>query len=238
MPLAREALAEGDLSRSAVDVLVAAREGDPDAFARDEGSLVEAARTMPYAELRRVAAYWREAVEPARFEREHEHRNAMRRLYVSPMLDGMVRVDGDLDPETGQTLITALRSVQDAETRRGPDVRSAAQRRADALGEICRRWLDGSNRPVVAGERPHVTVTVDLESLERRAGRRCELEDAGPIPAEAARRVGGGAWGGGGGGGWGGGPPGPWGARGRGGGAPPPGGGGGPGAGRRRSTTS
>jgi len=189
MPLAREALAEGDLSRSAVDVLVAARESNVEAFGRDEGSLVEAARTMPYAELRRVAAYWREAVEPARFEREHEHRNAMRRLYVSPMLDGMVRVDGDLDPETGQTLITALRSVQDAETRRGPDVRSAAQRRADALGEICRRWLDGSNRPVVAGERPHVTVTVDLESLERRAGRRCELEDAGPIPAEAARRL-------------------------------------------------
>src|SRR3990172_4604693 len=127
MPLAREALAEGDLSRSAVDVLVAAREGDPDAFARDEGSLVEAARTMPYAELRRVAAYWREAVEPARFEREHEHRNAMRRLYVSPMLDGMVRVDGDLDPETGQTLITALRGVGEPGAGGGPVGRGGAK---------------------------------------------------------------------------------------------------------------
>ena len=92
MPLAREALAEGDLSRSSVDVLVAARESNVEAFERDEASLVEAARTMPYAELRRVAAYWREAVEPERFELEHEHRHAMRRLYVSPMLGGMVRV--------------------------------------------------------------------------------------------------------------------------------------------------
>jgi 5-methylcytosine-specific restriction endonuclease McrA len=49
--------------------------------------------------------------------------------------------------------------------------------------------MDGANRPQVAGERPHLTVTLDLESLERRAGRRCELDDAGRISAEDARRV-------------------------------------------------
>jgi hypothetical protein len=41
----------------------------------------------------------------------------------------------------------------------------------------------------VAGERPHVTVTLDLESLEGRAGRRCDLDDTGRILAEAARRL-------------------------------------------------
>ena len=30
------------------------------------------------------------------------------------MLDGMVRVDGNLDPETGQTVITAVGAVMDA----------------------------------------------------------------------------------------------------------------------------
>ena len=189
MPLALEALAEGELSRSAVDVLIAAREANAEAFERDEGELVDAARTMSFAELKRVAAYWREAVEPERALREHERRHELRRLHVSPMLDGMVRVDGDLDPEAGQTLITALRSVQDADTKKGPDARTPAQRRADALGEICRRWLDGSDRPTVAGERPHVTVTLDLESLEGRAGRRCELDDVGAIPPEVARRL-------------------------------------------------
>jgi len=79
----------------------------------------------------------------------------------------MVRLDGDLDPETGKALMTALRAVVDAESRsRGEDdERTPAQRRADALGEICRQWLDRADRPAVAGERPHVTVTVDAEVL-------------------------------------------------------------------------
>jgi hypothetical protein len=101
-----------------------------------------------------------------------------------------VRIDGSLDPESGQTVMVALRAVQDAWARDGvADPRSAPQRRADALAELCRTWLDRSDRPQVAGERPHVVVTVDLETLERRAGRRSELADTGPITAETARRL-------------------------------------------------
>jgi hypothetical protein len=72
----------------------------------------------------------------------------------------MVRVDGDLDPQTGQTVITTLRAVTDAEARGGggEDTRTPAQRRADALGEVCRQWLDRTDRPSVGGERPHLTV--------------------------------------------------------------------------------
>jgi hypothetical protein len=66
---------------------------------------------------------------------------------------GMVRVDGDLDPETGETLLTALRAVLDSESRSGdePEGRTPAQRRADALGEVGRQWLDNAERPSVAG---------------------------------------------------------------------------------------
>jgi hypothetical protein len=101
----------------------------------------------------------------------------------------MVRVDGDLDPETGQELLTALRAVIDADSRAGgEDSRTPAQRRADALGEICRSYLARSDRPVVGGERPHVVVTVDLHTLLERAPGRCELADLGPITPECARR--------------------------------------------------
>ena len=94
-----------------------------------------------------------------------------RRLHASVSLLGMVRVDGDLDPETGESLLTALRAVLDAEARSGAaDDRTPAQRRADALGEICRQWLDLAERPTVAGERPHVTVTVDADTLASRRG--------------------------------------------------------------------
>ena len=48
-----------------------------------------------------------------------------------------MRVDGDLGPETGETLLTALGAVMDAEARSGAeDGRTPAQRRADALGEV------------------------------------------------------------------------------------------------------
>jgi hypothetical protein len=120
---------------------------------------------------------------------DEERRFERRRLHVSAALDGMVRVDGELDPVTGQTVLTALRAVEDAGVRsrvghrsgkqRGrsaePDPRTPAQRRADALGEICRQWLDLAERPLVSGERPHVVVTMDIESLEGRLGRRCGL---------------------------------------------------------------
>ena len=111
-----------------------------------------------------------------------------RRLHVSPTVFGMVRIDGDLDPDTGETVLTALRSCVDADFRSADqqDRRSPGQRRADALGEICRRWLDSSDRPQVGGERPHVTVTVGLEALRGR-GEPAEFDYLGPIGHEAAR---------------------------------------------------
>jgi len=189
MPLTRSALAAGDVTPSAAAVLVAAAESRPDEFPGVEETLVEAARSVPVRDLRRLVAYWRQAADAAGAEDEAEWRHGLRRLHVSPTLEGMVRVDGDLDPETGQTLITALRAVIDADVGSTGDLRTYAQRRADALGEICRRYLDSVDRPIVAGERPHLTVTVDLETLEGRTGRRCELDEAGVITPEAARRL-------------------------------------------------
>ncbi|MEX2421402.1 MAG: DUF222 domain-containing protein, partial [Actinomycetota bacterium] len=138
MPATRRALDEGELSMSAVRVLVAARNADPDAFERSETQLVEAARIHSVHGLQRVAAFWREAVEREQALDGEERLRARRRLHASVSLLGMVRVDGDLDPETGETLLTALRAVVDAESRSGGEVddRTPAQRRADALGEI------------------------------------------------------------------------------------------------------
>src|SRR5581483_7859927 len=188
-PLVRSALASGDVTPSAAAVLVGAWESRPEEFASVEETLVEAARNLPVRDLRRVVAYWRQAIDSAGAEAEAERRYGLRRLHVSPTLEGMVRVDGDLDPETGQTLIAALRAVIDADVGSADDLRTYAQRRADALGEICRRYLDSVDRPIVAGERPHLTVTVDLETLEGRTGRRCELDEGGVITPEAARRL-------------------------------------------------
>jgi hypothetical protein len=185
MPVAAEALVAGDVSSSAITLLASAREEAPEQFARSEQTLVDAARTLSVDHLKDVVARWR-----------HDHADdARQELFLTPTLGGRGRVSGDLNAETTQVMITALRAVQDAEVRSNDrtDTRSPARRRADALGEICRQWLDSSGRPVVAGERPHVIVTIDVESLGQGenapgAGLSAEarLSDVGAISAADA----------------------------------------------------
>jgi len=191
MPEVARAFGEGEVSESAVQVLASAHEAAPEAFARSEPALLEAARTMGIGELRRLTETWRMAADPQRALEDEDRRHERRRLDVCPDPDGMTRVQGELDAEDGQGLITAIRAQMDAEIRSasGPDARTPTQRRADALGEICRQWLASRERPTVGGERPHVVVTVDLESLLERSGRRSEFEDTGSITSETARRL-------------------------------------------------
>jgi len=185
MPRARRALHDGEVSLSAVRVLVHAREADPDAFADAEAVLVQAARLHTVAELYRVASAWRERVLHERFDLRHG-----RRLHASVTYAGMVRVDGDLDPEAGETLLSALAAVMDAEAKSSePESRTPAQRRADALEEICRSYLDRSDRPQVGGERPHLVVTVPYEVLSSSGGT-AELDRVGAVGIAAARRLG------------------------------------------------
>lgn len=217
MPVAARALDEAELSLSAVRVLVHARDADPDAFREAEADLVDAARVHTVSDLHRITAYWREAVERERAGDAEGAIRARRSLHASVTFMGMVRIDGDLDPESGETVLTALRAVMDAEARSGADdERTPAQRRADALTEICRQWLDAGERPTVAGERPHVTVMVAADLLRGKAAdapeaptddhegggeeadasrrgaelrRTCELDHAGPVRPETARRL-------------------------------------------------
>jgi hypothetical protein len=191
MPSTRAALVAGEISGSAARVLAVAREAEPEEFAKSEELLLDAATRHSVRDLQRVVAHWRNACESRRrVALDEDPLSERRRLHVSPTVFGMVRIDGDLDPETGETLLTALRSCLDAEAK-APDAadrRTPAQRRADALGEICRQYLDSGDRPVVGGERPHVTVTVDLEALAGRTGR-AELDHSGPVGTGAARFV-------------------------------------------------
>src|SRR5919106_2302656 len=203
MPVTAEALAGGEVSSAAVSLLVSAQEAAPGPFEQAEDALVDAARSLPVMKLRDAVAQWREKADAERAMQDEERRFERRRLHLSAALDGMVRVDGELDPVTGQTVITALRAVEDADVRSRvghrsreqhgpsaePDPRTPAQRRADALGEVCRQWLDLAERPLVSGERPHVVVTMDIASLERRAGRPLDLEDVGRIDGETARQL-------------------------------------------------
>lgn len=190
MPHTKEALVTGELTSSAVQMLVWARQAHPAQFHKSERALVEAAKRLPARQLQHTVSHWRHKLDWEQGLKEAERVRDQRRLTVSTTILGRVRVDGDLDPETGETMLAALRNCMDAERRRrdSQDQRTPTQRRVDALGEICRRWLDASDRPLVGGERPHVAVIVDLEALEGRAGGRSEFAHVGSVHPEIVRR--------------------------------------------------
>jgi len=69
-----------------------------------------------------------------------------------------------------------------------PDPRTPAVRRGQALKEMLRRYLDLGDAPVQGGERPHVTVTIDLQDLKNSVGA-AMLEHGGPVSAGEARML-------------------------------------------------
>ncbi|TXG91971.1 HNH endonuclease [Rhodococcus rhodnii] len=98
-------------------------------------------------------------------------RDNVNHLSVSHTLHGRVVVHGNFDALSGEVLLTALSKLsapQPAEDGT-PDRRSPRKRRADALVEVCRRFLDSGVAGMEAGEKPHVTVLVNQRDLERRA---------------------------------------------------------------------
>jgi hypothetical protein len=189
MPVATEAMAAGELSTAAARILAQARSEHPEAFAPSEAQLVEAAVTAPADDLRRRVAEWSTVADAADGIDRAERLRERRHLAVVPTPTGMVRVAGELDPETGETVVTALGAIVDAGRRSGtPDGRSTSQRWADALAELGERYLASPDRPAVAGERPHVAVTVDLGRLRACAGT-ASFDQVGAIPAAVARRL-------------------------------------------------
>jgi hypothetical protein len=191
MPRTVAAVAAGEVSIDQAQVLVEAHELDPEAFGASEPELVHAARSHGVVVLRKVRDRWRELVARERGVDREGSVLARRSLHASATFEGIVRVDGGLDPENGEYLLSALRAEIDADTRTGePDARTPAQRRADALGTICRTYLERAGAPKVAGERVHLTLTADVGALSVDASAPVpELDHAGPIPIELARRL-------------------------------------------------
>jgi hypothetical protein len=158
------ALAAGNISPSHAAVLAAGTAELPaGTTAEAEPVLLQAAARLDPPRLRRLVIHLRDVADPdsaeARTQQQHERRG----LWLSPILAGMVAVDGLLEAEAGEALLAALEPL--ARPASAEDDRSGAQRRADALTELARRALESGRLPNRGGVRPQVTVTVELASL-------------------------------------------------------------------------
>ena len=187
MPQTSTTFGGGELCESRVRLLVRAYETNAELFARDEELLVEHALCLSSRDLPAAIRYWRNAADPDGSALDHHRMYEARRLWLSAPWDGMGHLDGAFDPEGTATITTAL------DTRSAPlgkdDTRTATQRRADALVEICAHYLTTADTPRRHGTRPHITVTVSEKALQGEPDRPCELANGGPVPPEVARRI-------------------------------------------------
>jgi hypothetical protein len=169
-------------------VLAAGTHDLPAHLAADaEPVLVEAARRLDPPRLRRAMAHLRLVADPDTADHDTERRHQQRGLWLAATWEGMVAVDGLLDPEAGQTLLAALEPL--ARPTNASDPRSGGQRRADALTELARRSLEAGRLPQTAGVRPQLLVTVDLDSLLGPGGLGGETGGTVPLDPETCRRL-------------------------------------------------
>jgi hypothetical protein len=183
------ALTDGQLSPAHASVLaVGTQELPAQVTVEAEPVLVEAARRLDPPRLRQVIGHLQLVADPDGAEAKAERHQQRRGLWLAPTLEGMVALDGLLEPEAGQTLLAALEPL--ARPASAADDRSGGQRRADALAELARRALEGGRLPQTGGVRPQLTVTVELESLLGRPGALGgEVGWAGPLTPEGCRRL-------------------------------------------------
>lgn len=151
---------------SSVRVVTGVAGRHPTPFDAHGSVLVDAATHLSTRDLRRAVDCWEQKVAPEFTEGDPKHRYERRGVSVNQTFDGMWMLSGDLDPESGHVVDTAIRVLADPANLDPNDVRTTRQRRADAVTEVCRFWLERSNTAVTSGgTKPHITVTVDYDHL-------------------------------------------------------------------------
>ncbi len=153
-----------------------------------EAILVDAARTLDPGQLGRLTheLLIRTGAEDTALERE-QRKFASRWASAATTFEGMVHVEGMLDPVGGQQLLTVLRALSQKVS--ADDDRTGAQRTADALTEVCGRYLRCDDLPDTGGLPTQVTVTIDHATLTGQVEGWGLLEGAIPLSAAAVRRL-------------------------------------------------
>ena len=182
------ALAEGAITfRHAALIARTSKEVGDRWESHAEEILVTAAREVDPFRLSYATEHLKHCLAPDGSLSDANRNHERRQLHLSQTMDGMFRIDGQLDAEGGAILKTALDSLMPP-----PAIGEggAAARRADALTELARRQLDGGNLPQKAGQKPHLLLMAEMQTLAKAPGSpAAELEWSLPVPAETARRI-------------------------------------------------
>ena len=124
----------------------------------NEQFLIGQAQSLPVDQLRVLVRQWAAYADPDADDRGYVEAADREHLEVSRLGDGY-QLQGQLTVEHGQLLKTALAAVTPIPA--AGDVRSAGQRRAQALGDLARLGLDHGLVGTGTAVRPRISVLVD-----------------------------------------------------------------------------
>ncbi len=158
--LTAKAWAQGEISASAAQSICrGVKAGHEAVYAELEATLVGFAGNKNFRELDNLIGYYRKCCD-ALDDVEPEDRNGVHLSRVGERW----ALDGDLDALGGECLDRAIKAAVDMHVDED-DPRTAARRRADAIVEIARFFLDHEDLPLEGGEAPRVTLTITWEEL-------------------------------------------------------------------------
>jgi hypothetical protein len=199
-PVLDKALCAGAVNVEQARAIAAAVGDLPDDLGRGvvdaaEAQLIGLAREWEPLVLRRygtrvlhhVAPDIADAADAAALERQERRAQRARALSLTRNGDGRVRVTGWLTSQAAAIVAAALDPLCAPDRDAAGVSRSPAQRRADALVEVCELAMRTDALPATGGQRPHLVVTLPFDLLRERLG--VGLLDSGePLTAEQVRR--------------------------------------------------
>ena len=168
LPQLAAAVGDGRVSVEHARVIAGLRKDLPDpAVLAALPSLIEAAMGCTPLELGRWVADVRHSYAPERVRVTEVTQYEARSVDTAVTFQGVGDGRWVLPPVLHETVMTALHAFSKPVVG---DDRSPAQRRADALVTIAELALASGQAPEAGGVRPHVSLLVSLETLERRVG--------------------------------------------------------------------
>jgi hypothetical protein len=153
-----------------------------------ERILVGAAETLEPGAMRTLTQATRLRLDPDGVLADDNHAHERRWFDCDQTYGGVYVLRGELDAENGALVKTAIDALSHGG---GPgETRTGSQRRADALVGLATTQLRCGDHRDVHGQRPHLTVTVNADTLRSGADAEpAELRGVGPIHPETARRL-------------------------------------------------
>ena len=176
MPESTQAVGEGKIGFAHMTVMARTAEALGDRF--DERVLIKKARESSPGKFHYICTHYRHSADPKRYAEEQSEQVQQRRLKLSKWMDGTVLLSGQLDPEGGAVLLTAIEPL--ARKSGAHDDRDLEQRNADALVELA----------AGGGSQAQINVTSSLETLRALPGASAaDLELSLPISAKTVERL-------------------------------------------------